>query len=478
MKKKITVVLVSALIIGLISGAANAKLVACVGDSITYGWGIPNRNDNSYPAQLVSMLQQFDNEWETQNFGHSGATLLSNTNLPYVSQNAYNRALASEPDVVVIQLGSNDTARATILQIEQNFIPDYLALIDAFAQLPSQPRIFVCNPPPIFGGGYGSNATLRDLIIPLIEQLPTYRAVEVIDLYTPLEESGHLFPDNLHPNTKGAKVMAEVVASVILGFRFLPDFNGDGKIDIEDLIILIEHWGQSEPTLDIVPPPLGDSMVDRADLEVLMAYWGQEINDPTLTSHWALDETEGMVVTDSLGNNDGYALGDPVWQPEGGVVGGAIALDGVDDHVSTGPALNPAYGPFSVLAWVKGGAPGQVILSQEGGVNWLMVDAINGSLRTDLRTPATTGRGASPPGPPLISTTVVTNGDWRRISFVADGVDRILYVDDIEVARDAAESLESADGGLYIGAGSSLEPGTFFSGLIDDVRIYNRAVKP
>jgi hypothetical protein len=31
---------------------------------------------------------------------------------------------------------------------------------------------------------------------------------------------------------------------------------------------------------------------------------------------------------------------------------------------------------------------------------------------------------------------------------------------------------------IYIGAGATLEPGTFFSGLIDDVRIYNRAVKP
>jgi len=153
MKKTISLVLFLAFIIGLIPGVAKAKLVACVGDSITYGLGIPNRNDNSYPAQLAGMLQQFDNQWETQNFGVSSTTLLRNTNMPYVVQSAYNRALASEPDVVIIQLGSNDSARATSSQIEQDFIPDYLALIDAFAQLPSQPKIFICNPPPIFGGG-------------------------------------------------------------------------------------------------------------------------------------------------------------------------------------------------------------------------------------------------------------------------------------------------------------------------------------
>ena len=51
-------------------------------------------------------------------------------------------------------------------------------------------------------------------------------------------------------------------------------------------------------------------------------------------------------------------------------------------------------------------------------------------------------------------------------------------MDDIEVARDTATNLESASGGLYIGAGSDLEPGAFWSGLIDDVRIYNRALTP
>ncbi|MCH7556299.1 MAG: hypothetical protein IIB56_02455, partial [Planctomycetes bacterium] len=72
--------------------------------------------------------------------------------------------------------------------------------------------------------------------------------------------------------------------------------------------------------------------------------------------------------------------------------------------------------------------------------------------------------------------TVVTDGDWHRVGFVRDGRDRILYVDDIEVARDTATNLESASGGLYIGAGSDLEPGAFWSGLIDDVRIYSRAL--
>ena len=53
-------------------------------------------------------------------------------------------------------------------------------------------------------------------------------------------------------------------------------------------------------------------------------------------------------------------------------------------------------------------------------------------------------------------------------------------MDGIEVAKDTQAltlaPLKSARGGLYIGTGKNLEVGTFFSGLIDDVRIYNKAL--
>jgi hypothetical protein len=177
-----------------------------------------------------------------------------------------------------------------------------------------------------------------------------------------------------------------------------------------------------------------------------------------------------MFVFDSAGDNDGYALGDPVWQPDGGLVDGALQLDGVDDYVITGAALNPAEGPFSVLAWVNGGAPGQVVVSQQGATNWLMTDA-EGNLMTEFRSPGRTGK-------PLHSQTNITEGEWHRVGFVYDGANRILYVDDIAVAEDTQDALESSDSGLYIGCGKAMEAGTYWSGLIDDVRIYNRAVRP
>jgi gluconolactonase len=249
-----------------------------------------------------------------------------------------------------------------------------------------------------------------------------------------------------------------------------PDFNGDSKVDIEDLLRLIESWGMDDPMVDIAPP-FGDRIVDAMDLEHLMSYWEQPIDDPTLLAHWALDEAEGEVAFDNVGMNNAYIFGEPVWQPDGGMVDGAILLDGVDDTIISDPVLNPAVGTFSIFAWIKGGAPGQVILSQIDGANWLSTDPLEGNLMTNLRA---FGRL----GVPMISQASITDDNWHRIGLVWDGLNRTLYVDDVVVAQDTQKNPGNSYNGLYIGTGNAMAPGTFWSGLIDDVRIYNRVVIP
>jgi hypothetical protein len=248
------------------------------------------------------------------------------------------------------------------------------------------------------------------------------------------------------------------------------DFNGDGIVDIADLVYLINVWGTHDTLGDIGPTAWGDGKVDQKDLEVLMSYWGQTPEDPTLVAQWALDESGGNLAPDTLGVNNATLYGGPVWQPTGGKVDGALEFDGVDDYVKTPGVLNPSLaGPFSVLAWVKGGAPGQVIFSQQAKANWLAADATAGRLTTELKAQG---------GTTLQSQSVVTDGQWHRVGLVWDGSNRLLYMDGKEVARDTQSSLAGAATALYIGAGNKLTKGTFWSGLIDDVRIYGRAVKP
>jgi hypothetical protein len=259
--------------------------------------------------------------------------------------------------------------------------------------------------------------------------------------------------------------------------KFIPivDFNGDGIVDADDMCIMVDHWGENYSLCDIGPSPLGDGIVDVQDLIVLAEHLFEEVFSIELIGYWKLDETEGDITYNSTSDNHGLISGNPTWQPDSGQVAGAIKFDGVDDYISTDFVLNPADGYFSVFAWIKGGDPGQVILSQTGGANWLSVDPLEGKLMTELVPPTTRS-----PSPPMVSDFVITDGKWHHVGIVvtAYGI-RNLYADGIRVAFDIqTNNLPSSNGGLYFGTGNNLDSGTFFSGMIDDVRIYNKALSP
>ena len=79
---------------------------------------------------------------------------------------------------------------------------------------------------------------------------------------------------------------------------------------------------------------------------------------------------------------------------------------------------------------------------------------------------------------PMTSGTVIADGQWHQIALVYDGTTRTLYVDGVAVTEDEPAGMQDEWGRLYIGCGADQAQGTFFTGLIDDVRIYNRVVRP
>jgi len=456
------------------AATAQAKLIACVGDSITYGSGIANRTVDSYPAQLQRMLRQYDLSWEVQNFGVSGATLLNKGDLPYVRQAAFGNAQACNPDLVIIKLGTNDS-KPQNWQYKAEFVRDYENMIDVFRALPSKPQVWICKPVPAFYVNFSIRPeVIQDEILPMIEQIAREKNVPVVDLYTALQDHANLFPDGIHPNAEGAGLMAQTIAPFLLGVRLLPDVNHDGVLDFLDFAFLAALWRQSEQSVDIAPPPGGDGVIDWLDLGGLARFW---LAYPALIAHWKLDETEGQLAHDGLGRLGGTVHGAPLWQPEGGRVGGAVQLDGIDDYISTGNILNPADGPFTLFVWVKGGRPGQTILSQSNktgtGEVWLGTEATTGAVLTRL----TDGSRITQP---LTSGAVVTDGVWHCVRLVWDGSGRRLYVDGKEVATDKRKlnPLKSSTADFRFGAGKDLEPGSFWSGLVDDLRVYGRAVMP
>lgn len=327
--------------------------------------------------------------------------------------------------------------------------------------------LFFCSNRPGGSGGYDvwmcKRSSVQEAWNPPVNLGPVINTSGIDSIPSLSPDQKTLYFGSDQPGGIGGWDMYEVPIVPIL------DFNSDGIVEVKDLVIITEHWGEDYPLCDIGPMPWGDGIVDIQDLVVLTEYI--EPIDQTLIAHWTLDETEGDIAQDSAGDNDAFVIGNPVWLPSGGQVDGALMLDGLDDSLVTGPIPNLVERPFSVFAWIIGGAPGQVIISQSGGANWFLADPTEGNLMTELKSP---GRSAGP----LQSQTNITDGYWHRIGLVWDGLYRTLYVDDIVVAQDTQNGLEGSDSGLYIGCGKSMEPGSFFSGLIDDVRIYNRVVIP
>ena len=194
----------------------DAVRVACIGNSITFGAGIKNRSRDSYPSVLARMLG--DNYW-VKNFGVSARTMLNKGDHPYMNEPAYKNALAFNPNIVVIKLGTNDS-KSFNWKYKADFMKDAQNMINAFKGLPSQPKIYLCYPSKAYLTGDGINDDIISKeIIPMIKKLAKKNDLSVIDLHTAMDGMPERFPDRIHPNEKGAQVMAKAVYQSISALK-------------------------------------------------------------------------------------------------------------------------------------------------------------------------------------------------------------------------------------------------------------------
>lgn len=188
--------------------------VACIGDSITEGATLANPTQESYPPRLQRLL---GTNVVVRNYGVSGRTLLKKGDFPYWKEGAYTQSRNWGPDVVIIKLGTNDS-KPYNWKYGTNYVSDFEAFIDSYATLPSQPRIVLCTPAPVYRNGAFDiqPGTVATNIAPAVRDLAARRGLEVIDFHTRLANHSEWFPDTVHPNTKGAAVMAAIVAQQLL----------------------------------------------------------------------------------------------------------------------------------------------------------------------------------------------------------------------------------------------------------------------
>lgn len=205
---------------------ADVTRVACVGDNITYGYGLRDREANAYPVWLGRWL---GTNYDVRNFGVSTTTLLHRGDYPYIVRPAYTNALDFKADIVIIDFGANDSKHpgdgsldsdnaVNNWQHKGDFIDDYKTMIAAFRQSNPAAKIFICHPTPDFPGRWGINdKTIRDEMIPMIRTVAEETGAGVIDLRSALAGRSGLFPDTVHPNNEGSRLMAAEIYRTLMG---------------------------------------------------------------------------------------------------------------------------------------------------------------------------------------------------------------------------------------------------------------------
>lgn len=200
--------------------------VACVGNSITYGYGL--NGATTYPQHLQQIL---GSEYEVKNFGNSGKMFHKGSNESYWSQAEFKEAYSYAPDIVVIELGTNDSKYFYDGQgsssgynymynpsYKDEMYKDYEALIDTFAHQPQAPRIIATLQPYAQNVEWGIvDTAIVNQINPLIKEVATKKGVAIIDLHSQFNKLEWLLDDVVHPNATGAKELAQIIANGIQG---------------------------------------------------------------------------------------------------------------------------------------------------------------------------------------------------------------------------------------------------------------------
>ena len=223
MRKFGKIVLTAAVVsvVASVSAFAAGK-VACVGNSITYGYGIVSWPDQtSYPHHLQEMLRGDAPGDTVENFGVSSLTVRKDDQASYWKGHRFSPAIEFAADTVIIELGTNDSKAyaqwntpAQNAAIDSAITADFEALIDTF-QVKSKPHIFICLAPYVNNVNWNIlDSVVVSRVNPAILRAGLEKGVNVIDLhsrFSALENRSWYLSDMVHPSVEGAKHLAEIV---------------------------------------------------------------------------------------------------------------------------------------------------------------------------------------------------------------------------------------------------------------------------
>lgn len=168
-----------ALLFFLLQGTSRQHIILAIGDSMTAGYGVPA--ESSYPAQLERQLKKLGYDYRVVNQGVTGSTTTQ-------ALGRLTRALAVQPDIVIIQLGGNDVSQGISRTVSRENVR---TIIERFK--PGGARI-------LFAGGR----------FPYLDALAKEMDVPVIPFLDGV--AGHpelLISDGAHPNAEGYAIVIQ-----------------------------------------------------------------------------------------------------------------------------------------------------------------------------------------------------------------------------------------------------------------------------
>lgn len=208
------------LLVPMLLAPAQLK-VACVGDSITFGYALPEstRAKMCYPGVLS---QRLGGGFQVKNFGHTGCTLMNlNWLPPLMKTEEYKQSLAFNPNIVFLMGGTNDGHPRNWSHASQ-LGNDLKEIVASYRKLPTHPTIYLLVPPRLCTKA--EKGVLDDdqchnvnqLLPPVLRSFAKANAVTLIDTRTVVNTRDCYGIDGIHLNEKGCAKVANLVANVLL----------------------------------------------------------------------------------------------------------------------------------------------------------------------------------------------------------------------------------------------------------------------
>jgi glucose/arabinose dehydrogenase/PKD repeat protein len=209
-----------------------------------------------------------------------------------------------------------------------------------------------------------------------------------------------------------------------------------------------------------------------ATATTLTAYYRQVAGDSGLVAAFGFEEGAGGSVLDGSGRGNGGTISGAV-RTAAGRHGAALSFDGVNDWVTVADSASlDLTGGMTVSAWVKSDSAAkawQTVVMKEAAGSLSYALYASGDDPLAIGWWGTSGLDV-PVDRPLQA------GVWTHLAVTGDGSAMRFYLDGVQVSsRSLASLLSPSAGALRIG-GNSVWSGEFFDGVIDDVRVYNRAL--